>query len=205
MSTTNYAQEAYKNETRSPAIELLMAQNTGDAKSMYFHIPLVPGSLESDLHLLRELLQFLYKYKITTQALMTIVKSDCGPDATVQESGLILVVTIQNMAPEEIVCVRGQCRQVICLMASNKGLSNDLGNWRYFTIDTIGRLNDACVQERTRTITEGIRKRFFAGVTAANGLIHYRVNKDGVLESAEVDFTEDPAPLEFGEATIPRQ
>jgi hypothetical protein len=204
MSTTNYAQEADKNETRSPEIELFMAQNTGDAKSMYFHIPLVPGSLGSDLHLLRELLQFLYKYKITTQALMPIVKFGCGPDATMQESGLILLVTIQNMAPAEIVCMRLKCRQVICLMASNKGLSNDRGNWRDCSIHTIGRLNDACVQERTRTIVEGIRTHFLLGGDV-DGLIHYRVNKDGVLESAEVDFIEDPAPLEFEEATIPRQ
>jgi hypothetical protein len=204
MSTSNHAKEANENETRSPAIELLMAQNTGDAKSMYFHIPLVPGSLASDLHLLRELLKLLYKYKITTQALMPIVKSGYGPDAVVQQSGLILLVTIQNMAPAEIVCVRLKCRETICLMASNKGLSNDRGNWRYFTHHTIGRLNDACVRERTRTVTEGIRTQFLLGGDV-DGLIHYRVNQDGVLESAEIDFIEDSVPLEFEEATIPRQ
>ena len=203
MTKNNRAQEAYENETRSPEMELLLASDLGDYRSMRFGIPLLPGSLERELHLLRELLQCFHRYLVPAQALTTIVKSGDGPDAAVRMSGLVLVVGIEKMTPETIVCVRIACRQVICLMASNKGLSNDLRNWRHYSAHTIGHIDKADVTNRVIAIAKDIREDFLTSGGPATGVIHYRVNKRGVLESAEVDFREEATHLTFSEASIP--
>ncbi len=203
MSRKNYIPEASDNETRSPEIELLIASDLGDYRSLYFIIPLTPGSLESELHLLRELLQHFHKHLVPAEALATIVKSGDGPDAAVQMSGLVLVVGIEDMTPEMIVCVRIECRRIICLMASNRGLSEDLGNWRRFSDHTIGRIGKARVTSRVETIAKDIRNGFLTGGDPTTGVIYYRVNKGGVMESAEVDFREEPSRLKFSEVSIP--
>jgi hypothetical protein len=204
MSTSTNTQEGHEDGTISPAIELLMAQNTEGAKSLHFHIPLIPGSLESEQHLLRELLQDFHNHGVPAEALTGIIKSGHGPDATVSASGLALVVGIENMPPEIIVCTRIKCRQVICMMAKNKGLHKDSGNWPKFSLHTIGRLGNETVKNRVEAVMAGIGDAFLAG-GVMNGFIHQRIGSNGILESAEVDLREGLPPLEFEEAIIPKQ
>jgi hypothetical protein len=114
-------------------------------------------------------------------------------------------VDIQKMPPEVIVCVRVECRRIILQMEWNKGLQIGRGPWQESLGEIVGQLAFGSTASEVSTFTKNIREYFRTGVNLTNGVIHYRVNKGGVLESAEVDFTEDPAPLEFEQATIPRQ
>jgi len=199
----NNTQDTQDGNANSAAMELLLAQNTGNAKSMYFYIPPTSGSLQDELHPLRDLLLSLHEHHITAGALVPMVKLGHGPGAAVHTSALVLVVSIEDMIPETLVCVRVMCRQIMCQIAGSKGLSNDRGNWRQFSIHTVGRLADDNVPDKMNLFTKRVRTAFLAGKELMNSVVHYRISNGGVLESAEEDFAEESAALQFREVELP--
>ena len=190
-------------EAIPPAIDLVTAQNVGNRKSVSFFISALNGSLKSELHLLGELLQYLHKRRVTAYAVIPVLKAGYGPEAIVRASGLVLWVDIQDAAPEAIVWLRVKCRKLIRQMAWNKGVKIGGGLWQNSLEEMVGRLQRGSVASQVKTFTRNVRKYFLAGTTLTNGIIHYRVNKRGVLESAEADFREEPTRLAFSKVTVP--
>ena len=203
MSTNTNPQEGHDDGTSSPAMDLLLAQSVGNAKSMSFTIPATTGSLESELHTLREQLQYLHTHHITARALMPIVKVDRGPNAVVQNSGLVLCIGIENMLPELLACVRLKCQRVMRQIARDTGLCRDYGSEQYTLSNTAGFLGRGRVASEVRTFTKNLREYFRTGKNSTNGVIQYRMSKSGAFESAEVDFRQEPTRIKFTEATVP--
>jgi len=203
MSTNTNTQEGHEDGTRSPAMDLLIARSVGNAKSMSFTIPVITGSLESELHTLREQFQYLHAYHITARALMPIIKVGHGPDAVVQNSGLVLWIAIGNMPPEVLACVRIKCQRAMRQIARDKGLCRDYGSEQYILSNTTGFLGRGHVASQVQTFTKNIREYFRTGKNPTNGVIQYRISKSGAFESAEVDFRQEPTRIKFTEATVP--
>jgi len=203
MTDNSYTNEYHDGQTMSPALEILLAQYTGNAESMYFVTPAITVSLESELHILHDLIQYLHAYRITAHVLMPVVKSGGSRSATVRMSGLVLMVDIQGMAPEALAFVRTKCRWTMRQMARGKGPCEDHRGWQQLLADTKGHFAEGSVESEVQTFTRNIRMDFLTGKSLTNGIIHYRVGRNGVLESAEVDFREEPTRLKFTEAVIP--
>jgi len=187
-----------------PEIDMLLAQSVGNFRSVSFFISAMHGSLESELYLLEELLQYLRKRRAPAHAVMPVLKIGRGPIATVRASGLVLWVDIQDKTPEEIVRLRVKCRKVIRQMAWHKGVRIGRGHWGNSPTQLVGQLERGRVASQVRTFVNNVREDFLANTVLTNGIIQYRVGRNGVMESAEVDFREEPTRLKFREVAIPK-
>ena len=203
MNRNSYTREDLEGETIPVGIDLLLAQHTENAKTVNFAIPALRGSLGTELHSLRDLLLCFHKHQIPARAVMPVLKSGYGPDAAVSASGLALWASIQNLTPEGIVWVRIMCRELIRQMAWSKGLHIGRGHWTASLEEMVGELGRGCMANQVKTFTKNCRKFFLKGKTPTNGIIHYRVGRNGVFESAEVDFREESTRLKFTETVIP--
>lgn len=197
MTNDYHTQEVCNSDAIAFEVEKFIAENTGNAQSMHFGIPARSGSFLSELHTLREQLQYYHYYHIEAYALMPVVKSGTGPELIVQASGLVLFVHIGNMSPEVLMCVRAKCRLNMRQLAGNKGLHNDHNDWQEFLGNNSGKLAQGTVASQVKTFTRILRGTFLSGLTLTNGAIHYRINKSGALESAFVDYAEAPARLKW--------
>ena len=205
MNRNSYTREDLEGETIPVGIDLLLAQHTENAKTVNFAIPALRGSLETELHSLRDLLLCFHKHQIPARAVMPVLKSGYGPDAAVSASGLALWASIQDLTPEGIVWVRIMCRKLIRQMAWSKGLHIGRGHWTVSMEEMVGELGRGRLASQVRTFTKNIRESFLTGKTLTNGITHYRVSRDGVLESAEVDFRQESTRLKFSKVAIPEK
>jgi len=190
MIRDSYVRDEHHGGMVSPEIELIMAQNVGDAKSLSFVIPSLWCSLLTEQQLIGDLLQYLHGYLVPAQVIVPTLKFGHGPDATVDASGLVLMIGIQGMTPQTIVCVRVYCREVLRRIAQNKR------HWapeemEYLNQNILGKLQSGNVASEVETFIEEARTAYLTDVNLTNGLVHFRVNDRGTLETVEVDFTED--------------
>jgi hypothetical protein len=204
MSKNSCTLKYREGEAIPPEIDLLLAQSVGNSRSVSFFISALDGSLESELYLLEELLQYLHKRRVPVRAVMPVLRVGRDPGATVRASGLVLWVDIQDKAPEEIVRLRVKCRKVIRQMAWNKGVRIGRGHWRNSLTQLVGHLERGGVTSQAKTFVKNGREDFLANRVLTNGIIQYRVGRNGVMESADVDFREEPTRLRFREVAIPK-
>ena len=197
MTKNIYTEDYHYDDTTPPELDIMLAKCAWNAKSMYFYIPPIRQSLESELHMLRELLRWLHRQEVTARALLHYAISGGGSGSVALSSGLVLMVAIHNITPEMLVWLRVNCRQVIRQMARNKGLPMGRGNWQHFLAETLGRLSKRSVADEAKSITSDIRGALLTGENATNYVVHYRVGRSGVIESSEVDLAEEPARLKW--------
>ena len=187
----------------SPEIQVSVMSVTCQAKrSVSFVIPAIRGSMQGELYLIQELLKFLHRGHFTARAVVPIVKSGEDPGATVQASGLVLLVDIQNQTPEAIVCVHRRCRVVVRQIAANLGLKDNPERWQWLSHLTNGGFARADALGRVKAFIKNGRELFRNGTNATNSVLQYRVGKGGSVEVAEIDFARAHSRPRFAPATI---